>query len=166
METIRLLISLAAQHRWIILQMDVKSIFLNGVLEGEVYVEQPLGYMRRGEEKKMLRLKKALYGLKQAPRAWNERIDTYFKKNRYKQCPYEHALYVKKKGEDVMFIALYVDDLIFMGNNAKLIEAFKKVMKKEFEITELGFMKYFLSLEVVQGKDDSLCRRKGMLRIS
>jgi len=71
METIRLLISLAAQHRWAILQMDVKSAFLNGVLEEEVYVEQPLGYMRRGEEKKMLRLKKALYGLKQAPRAWN-----------------------------------------------------------------------------------------------
>jgi len=83
METIKLLISLAAQHRWTILQMDVKSAFLNGVLEEEVYVEQPLGYMRRGEEKKVLRLKKALYGLKQAPRAWNERIDTYFKKNGY-----------------------------------------------------------------------------------
>ena len=84
-ETIRLLISLAAQHRWTILKMDVKSPFLNGVLEEEVYVEQPLGYMRRGEEKKVLRLKKALYGLKQAPRAWNERIDTYFKKNGYEE---------------------------------------------------------------------------------
>jgi len=153
METIRLLISLAAQHRWTILQMDVKSAFLNGVLEEEVYVEQPLGYMRRGEEKKVLRLKKALYGLKQAPRAWNERIDTYFKKNGYEQCPYEHALYIKKKGEDVMFIALYVDDLIFTGNNAELIEAFKEVMKKEFEMTDLGLMKYFLGLEVIQGKD-------------
>ena len=154
METIRLLISLAAQHRWTILQMDVKSAFLNGVLEEEVYVEQPLGYMRRGEEKKVLRLKKALYGLKQAPRAWNERIDTYFKKNGYEQCPYEHALYIKKKGGDVMFIALYVDDLIFTGNNAELIEAFKEVMKKEFEMTDLGLTKYFLGLEVIQGKND------------
>jgi len=76
METIRLLISLEAQHRWTILQMNVKSTFLNGVLEEEVYVEQPLGYMRRGVEKKVLRLKKALYGLKQAPRGWNERINT------------------------------------------------------------------------------------------
>ena len=79
----------------------------------------------------------------------NERIDTYFKKNRYEQCPYEHALYIKMKGEDVMFIALYVNDLIFMGNNAKLIEAFKEVMKKEFNMTNLGFIKYFLGFEVV-----------------
>ena len=70
---------MAAQHKWSIYQMDVKSAFLNGILEEEVYVEQPLGYMRRGEEKKVLRLKKALYGLKQAPRAWNYRIDKYFK---------------------------------------------------------------------------------------
>ena len=134
--------------------MDVKSTFLNGVLEEELYVEQPLGCMRRGEEKKVLRLKKALYGLKQAPRAWNERIDTYFKKNGYEQCLYEHPLYIKKKGEDVMFTVLYVDDLIFTGNNAELIEAFKEVTKKEFEMTNLGLMKYFLCLEVVQGKDD------------
>jgi len=134
--------------------MDVKSTFLNGVLEEELYVEQPLGCMRRGEEKKVLRLKKALYGLKQAPRAWNERIDTYFKKNGYEQCLYEHPLYIKKKGEDVMFTVLYVDDLIFTGNNAELIEAFKEVTKKEFEMTNLGLMKYFLGLEVVQGKDD------------
>jgi len=134
--------------------MDVKSAFLNGVLEEEVYVEHPLGYMRRGEEKTVLRLKKAFYDLKQAPRAWNERTNTYFEKNGYEQCPYEHALYIKKKGEYVIFIALYVDDLIFMGNNAELIEAFKEVMNKEFEIIFLCLMKYFLGLEVVQGKDD------------
>jgi len=101
----------------------------------------------------VLRLKKALYGLKQAPRAWNEIINTYFKKNGYEQCPYKHAFYIKKKGEYVMFIALYVDDLIFIENNVKLIEAFKEVMKKEFEMTDLGLMKYFLGLEVIQGKD-------------
>jgi len=71
----------------------------------------------------------------------------------YEQCPYEHVLYIKKKGEDVIFIALYVDDLIFTGNNAELIEAFKEVMKKEFEMTDLGLMKYFLGLEVIQWKD-------------
>ena len=115
METIRLLISQASQFKWPIFQMDVKSAFLNGVLEEDVYIEQPPGYMKVGEEKKVLKLKKALYGLKQAPRAWNTRIDSYFKENGFKQCPYEHALYTKKNGGNVLFVALYVDDLIFMG---------------------------------------------------
>jgi Reverse transcriptase (RNA-dependent DNA polymerase) len=69
METIRLLISQAAQNEWPVHHMDVKSAFLNGVIEEEVYVEQPLGYMKLGKDHKVLRLKKTLYGLKQAPRA-------------------------------------------------------------------------------------------------
>ena len=77
LETVRLIISLAAQNSWKIYQMDVKSAFLNGVLEEEVYIEQPQGYEVKGEEDKVLKLKKALYGLKQAPRAWNARIDKY-----------------------------------------------------------------------------------------
>ena len=92
METIRLLIAQATQFKWKIFQMDVKSAFLNGVLEEEVYVEQPPGYMKIGEENKVLKLKNAFYGLKQAPRAWNTHIDTYFKKNGFIQCPYEYAL--------------------------------------------------------------------------
>ena len=71
METIRLLISLAAQNHWQIHQLDVKSAFLNGYLEEEVYIEQPEGYVTQGQEDKVLKLNKALYGLKQAPRAWN-----------------------------------------------------------------------------------------------
>ena len=77
--------------------MDVKLAFLNGVLEEEVYIEQPPGFMKIENEGKVLKLKKALYGLKQAPRAWNTRIDTYFKENGFQQCPFEHALYVKNK---------------------------------------------------------------------
>lgn len=150
METIRLLIAQAAQFKWPIFQMDVKSAFLNGVLEEEVYIEQPPGYMKNGEEKNVLKLKKALYRLKQAPRAWNTRIDTYFKENGFKQCPYEHALYVKKNGGNMLFVALYVDDLIFMGNNGKMILDFKSKMTQEFEMTDLGLMKFFLGLEVRQ----------------
>ena len=114
METIRLLISQAAQSRWQIFQMDVKSAFLNGVLEEEIYIEQPPGYVKIREEKKVLKLKKALYGLKQAPRAWNTHIDIYFKENGFKQCPYKHALYTKKSGGNVMFIALYVAMILFL----------------------------------------------------
>ena len=150
METIRLLISQAAQFGWPIYQMDVKSAFLNGVLEEEVYVEQPLGYMKAGKEQLVLRLEKALYGLKQAPRAWNTRIDSYFKENGFRQCPFEHAIYVKSRKGELLVVALYVDDLIFMGNSQRLLEEFKEVMMKEFEMTDLGKMRYFLGLEIRQ----------------
>ena len=74
--------------------MDVKSAFLNGFLEEEVYVEQPQGYVVKGQEGKVLRLKKALYGLKQAPRAWNTRIDKYLQQNGFTKCLSEYALYI------------------------------------------------------------------------
>ncbi|GAU29778.1 hypothetical protein TSUD_161830 [Trifolium subterraneum] len=138
MEIIRLLISQAAQFKWPIFQMDVKSAFLNGVLDEEVYIEQPPGYMKVGKEEKVLKLKKALYGLKQAPRAWNTRINTYFKENGFKQCPNEDGLYVKKNGSNMLLVALYVDDLIFLGNNGQMIEEFKGTMTREFEMTDLG----------------------------
>ena len=154
LETIRLIISLAAQNRWKIHQMDVKSAFLNGHLEEEVYVEQPMGYVVKGNEDKVLKLNKALYGLKQAPRAWNSRIDQYLHKNGFKKCPYEHALYTKVNGnKDILIVCLYVDDLIFTGNDAKMIEEFKKVMTREFEMTDIGLMSYYLGIEVKQEKE-------------
>ncbi|XP_061357487.1 uncharacterized mitochondrial protein AtMg00810-like [Gastrolobium bilobum] len=108
--------------------------------------------MKAGQERKVLRLKKALYGLKQAPRAWNTRIDNYFKKDGLEQCPYDHALYIKKKGGKILLVALYVDDLIFLGNDEGMIQDFKKKMTKEFEMKDLGLMRYFLGLEVRQEK--------------
>jgi Reverse transcriptase (RNA-dependent DNA polymerase) len=149
-ETIRLLILLAAQNKWSIFQMDVKSAFLNVMLEEEVYIEQHSGYVKVDKEHMVLKLKKALYGLKQASRAWNTRIYAYFKEHGFVQCPYEHALYLKVQKCDILFVALYVDDLIFTGNNRDMIEKFKLEMTKEFEITDLGLMSYFLGLEVRQ----------------
>ena len=117
--------------------MDVKSAFLNGVLEEEVYIQQPPGYEAKGQESKVLKLKKALYGLKQAPRAWKSRIDKYFQENGFTKCPYEHALYFKIKDGHVLIICLYVDDLIFTENNLSMFEDFKKAMTKEFEMTDM-----------------------------
>ncbi|GKV40705.1 hypothetical protein SLEP1_g48314 [Rubroshorea leprosula] len=150
LEMIRLIISLAAQNQWKIFQMDVKSAFLNGSLEEEVYVQQPLGYVVKGEENKVLKLKKALYGLKQAPRAWNCRIDRYFQENGFVKCPYEYALYVKVSNGGILIVCLYVDDLIFTGNNPRMFEEFKRAMSNEFEMTDIGLMSYYLGIEVKQ----------------
>jgi len=151
MDTIRLLISLAAQMKWKIYQLDVKSAFLNGYLEEEVYIEQPSGFVVEGHEDKVLKLKRSLYGLKQAPRAWNSRIDKYFQDNGFVRCLNEYALYIKTfDNEDILIVCLYVDDLIFTGSNPSLFEEFKKVMSYEFEMTDLGLMSYYLGLEVKQ----------------
>ncbi|TYK18362.1 Retrovirus-related Pol polyprotein from transposon TNT 1-94 [Cucumis melo var. makuwa] len=154
LETIRLLIALAAQNNWKIFQMDVKSAFLNGYLEEEVYLEQPPGYSVKGQEDKVLKLKKALYGLKQAPRMWNSRINKYFLDNGYLRCPYEHSLYIKVNGHgDILVVCLYVDDLIFTGNCASMFEDLKKAMTQEFEMTDIGLMSYYLGIEVKQSEE-------------
>ncbi|KAL4020424.1 hypothetical protein IC575_019200 [Cucumis melo] len=154
LETIRLLIALAAQNNWKIFQMDVKSAFLNGYLEEEVYLEQPPGYSVKDQEDKVLKLKKALYGLKQAPRMWNSRINKYFLDNGYLRCPYEHSLYIKVNGHgDILVVCLYVDDLIFTGNCASMFEDLKKAMTQEFEMTDIVLMSYYLGIEVKQSEE-------------
>ena len=97
--------------------MDVKSTFLNGYLEEEVYVEQPQGYEVLGQEHKVYRLKKTLYGLKQAPRAWYSRIDFYLTENGFHRSESEPILYTKVNEQGMMLVVfLYVDDLIFIGD--------------------------------------------------
>ena len=95
-------------------------------------------------------MKKALYSLKQAPRAWNVRIDKYFQDKNFIKCPYEHALYIKAQSGDILIVCLYVDDLIFTGNNPSMFEEFKKDMSNEFEMTDMGFMAYYLGIKVKQ----------------
>lgn len=112
MESVRLMLALAAHQRWSVHHMDVKSTFLNGVLEEEVYVSQPLGFVVAGQEGKVLRLKNALYGLRQAPRAWNSRLDATLKDLGFKQSPHEHAVYGRGHGDGRLLVGVYVDDLI------------------------------------------------------
>ena len=95
---IRVILAIAAQMEWHVYQFDVKSAFLNGVLQEEVYVSQPLGFMVQGEETKVYKLHKALYGVKKAPRAWYSRIDGYLRSHGYLQSDSEPTVYVKKEG--------------------------------------------------------------------
>ena len=161
LDTIRALIALAAQKKWKIFQLDVKSAFLNGYLEEEIYVEQPQGFVAQGQEDKVLRLKKALYGLKQAPRAWYSRIDSYFTEQGFRRSKREPTLYIKTQGtNDTLIVSLYVDDLIYTSNNEKMIKKFKEDMMKNFEMTDLGLMHYFLGIEITQKEDGIFISQK------
>ncbi|PNX55819.1 putative LRR receptor-like protein kinase, partial [Trifolium pratense] len=140
----------AALKNWYVFQLDVKSAFLHGELIEEVYVDQPLGYQKENKQL-VYKLKKSLYGLKQAPRAWYNKIEAYFNHEGFEKCPHEHTLFVKNESDGrIIVVSLYVDDLIFTGNDEKLFADFKSSMESNFAMTDLGKMRYFLGVEVKQ----------------
>lgn len=161
LDTIRSVISLAAQKGWSLHQLDVKSAFLNGVLKEEVYVDQPEGFVIKGEEIKVYKLKKALYGLKQAPRAWYGEIDSYFIGQGFERSQNEPTLYIKVEGKtEILIVSLYVDDLVFTGSNESLIKKFKEEMMKKYEMSDLGLLHYFLGIEIIQNEDGIFISQK------
>jgi transposase InsO family protein len=151
MESVRLLLALAAQAGWHVHQMDVKSAFLNGDLKEEVYVHQPPGYEIPGKEGKVLRLRKALYGLRQAPRAWNAKLDSTLKGMGFEQSPHEAAIYRRGNGGNVLLVGVYVDDLVITGAKEAEVAAFKDAMKATFQMSDLGPLSFYLGIEVHQG---------------
>lgn len=125
-ETVRFVVAIASFKGWSMHQLDVKSAFLNGPLEEEVYVEQPPGFKISGHESKVYKLRKALYGLKQAPRAWNKKIDSVLTQIGFVKCISEHGVYVKGETEsDLIILCLYVDDLLITGSNKSVINEVK-----------------------------------------
>jgi hypothetical protein len=166
LESVRLLIAMAAQYAWKIHQMDVKSAFLNGDLTEEVYVSQPPGYEVDGQASKVYKLKKALYGLRQAPRAWNSKLDKTLSDLAFERCPSEAGLYRKKVKDSILIVGVYVDDLVITGADNKEIDDFKKQMKSKFSMTDLGLLSYYLGIEVKQSEDGiTLCQSGYATRI-
>ena len=150
METVRVLIALAAHHGWPIHHMDVKTVFLNGELIEEVYVEQPPGFVVDGQEHKVLRLQKALYGLRQAPRAWNAKLDTSLHALGFKRSEAEHAVYRRSNGDEMLLVGVYVDDLVIAGSSINEVTRFKQEMTNLFKMSDLGELSYYLGIEVQQ----------------
>ncbi|GJR47899.1 ribonuclease H-like domain, reverse transcriptase, RNA-dependent DNA polymerase [Tanacetum coccineum] len=154
METIRLLLAIAANNKWEVHHLDVKSAFLHGDLKEEVYVTQPEGFIKREDNGKVYRLIKALYGLRQAPRAWNIKLDNTLKSLDFKKCALEQAIYTKTSKDSILLIGVYVDDLIITGTPKKEIDKFKAQMEEKFEMSDLGLLAYYLGIEVTQTGGD------------
>ena len=150
LDTIRTLIALAAQKGWKLFQLDVKSAFLNGVLEEEVYTEQPEGFEVKTASHKVYKLKKALYGLKQAPRAWYSEIDTYLTSCNFKRSTSEATLYTRTDEEGkLIIVSIYVDDIVYTGNSNALLSEFKRDMMQKYEMTDLGLLHHLLGMGVL-----------------
>ncbi|RVW69268.1 Copia protein [Vitis vinifera] len=153
LNTIRILLSLAVNQDWCLQQLDIKNAFLNGDLEEEVYMEIPPGFEESMAKNQVCKLQKSLYGLKQSPRAWFDRFTKAVLKLGYKQGQADHTLFVKKSHAGKMAILIvYVDDIILSGNDMEELQNLTKYLSEEFEVKDLGNLKYFLGMVVARSR--------------
>jgi len=164
MGTVRTLISCAANFGWPLHQLDVKNTFLHGDLQEEVYMEIPPGFSKDVIAEKVCRLKKSLYGLKQSPRAWFDRFRCALCGMGYKQCNGDHTVFYRHSGRRIAILAVYVDDIIITGDDEVEVKRLKENLSKEFEVKDLGQLRYFLGIEVARSqKGILLTQRKYVL---
>lgn len=164
LNTIRVLLSLAANLDWKLQQLDVKNAFLNGDLEEEVYMDLPPGFDIDKYDGKVCKLKKSLYGLKQSPRAWFGRFSKAVCKQGYTQAQTDHTMFYRHSQGKITILIVYVDDIIVTGDHHEEIERLKQALGKEFEIKDLGTLRYFLGMEVARSRTGiSVCQRKYVL---
>eukprot|EP00253_Pinus_taeda_P005018 PITA_05018 len=141
-------LALSSFQNFKVFQMDVKSAFLNGDLEEEVYIEQSDGFILGNDPNLVCRLKKDLYGLKQAPRAWYYRLDKYLHQQGFSKGSADSNLYIKVENDKLLILVVYVDYIIFGSNEEEMSQSFALVMQKEFEMSLLGELAYFLGLQI------------------
>ena len=153
LESIRILLALACHLKFKLHQMDVKSAFLNGILEEEVYVEQPKGFEDPHHPGHVYRLNKALYGLKQAPRAWYERLTTYLLDQGFLRGGVDRTLFIRRSSNDMLIAQVYVDDIIFGSTSDSHAHLFSECMKSKFEMSMVGELNMFLGLQIKQMED-------------
>ncbi|GJT37079.1 retrovirus-related pol polyprotein from transposon TNT 1-94 [Tanacetum coccineum] len=149
-EAIRIFIANAATKNMIIYQMDVKTAFLNGDLQEEVFVSQPEGFEDQDNPTHVYRLKKALYGLKQAPRAWYDTLSKFLLANNFFKGAVDPTLFTRKSGKHILLVQIYVDDIIFASTDHNACHIFSKEMSSKFQMSMMGQMSFFLGLQVSQ----------------
>ena len=148
------MLSFAVNSNWPLHQLDVKNAFLNGDLEEEVFMSPPPGFEESFGVGKVCKLKKSLYGLKQSPRAWFERLGKVIKHYGYTQSQADHTMFYKHSNEGkVAILIVYVDDIVLTGDDCNELEKLKGKLAEEFEIKDLGALKYFLGMEFARSKE-------------
>jgi hypothetical protein len=148
--SIRMLIALASIHKFVIHQMDVKTAFLNGELDEEVYMKQPEGFVIKGQEDKVCKLTKSLYGLKQAPKQWHQKFDQVVLANGYIINESDKCIYSKFQNGKGVMICLYVDDMLIFGTSINEVEETKAFLSKNFDMKDLGEADVILGIKIIR----------------
>ncbi|GJY19863.1 putative ribonuclease H-like domain-containing protein, partial [Tanacetum coccineum] len=152
-EAIRIFLAFASYMGFIVYQMDVKSAFLYGKIDEEVYVSQPPGFLDPMYSNKVYKVVKALYGLHQAPRAWYATLSTFLLKNGYRRGTTDKTLFIKKDKHDIILVQVHVDDIIFGSTKKSWCDEFEALMKSRFQMCSVGELTFFLGLQVKQKED-------------
>ena len=151
-DSIRSVLAIGAQHDYEIHQMDVKSAFLNGELDEEIFMKQPEGFIDQDHPQKVCRLNSSLYGLKQSARCWNLVIDSYLKSKNFVQNTADPCIYYRYEvidnNEIIVLIAVYVDDSIICSNRIAVLNAEKRHLSERFEMDDRGEIHYILGMSV------------------
>jgi hypothetical protein len=153
LEAMRILVAIFVAKGFKLHQMDVKSAFLNGVLEEELYVRQPPGLESEKYPHRVYKLRKALYGLKQSPRAWYGRLRGVLFEREFEMGKVDQTLFLLRKGKDILIVQVYVDDIFFGGSSNSLVARFAEDMSREFEMSMMGELQFFLGLQIKQSKE-------------
>jgi hypothetical protein len=152
LEVIRILLAFVASKGFKLHQMDVKSAFLNGVIQEEVYVRQPPDFENPKYPDRVYKLSKVLYGLKQAQQAWYARLKTFLLEHGYVMGSVDRTLFTLNHGTNFLLVQIYVDDIIFGGSSHTLVSRFQKMMESEFQKPMMGELTFFLGIQVKQMK--------------
>ncbi|MCH82053.1 retrovirus-related Pol polyprotein from transposon TNT 1-94 [Trifolium medium] len=153
--TVRIILTLAISKSWSLQQLDVNNAFLNGLLEEEVYMIQPPGF-EVSDKALVCKLNKALYGLKQAPRAWFDRLKATLPQFGFSSSKYDPSIFVYSNGSTLIYMLVYVDDIIVTGNKSSTIQSLVTKLNSVFSLKDLGTLDYFLGIEVKRHSDGSL----------
>ena len=156
--SIRVLLALAAQQDFEVHQMDVKTAFLNGDLEEEIYMQQPEGFISIGQEGKVCKLKRSLYGLKQAGRSWYHKIDTCFSELGLQRTHADNCVYQLRKDGTIIIVAIYVDDLLILANDVTALNNLKLELGKRFDMKDLGEVHFCLGIQVTRNRQERTIR--------
>ena len=148
-KTIRMLLGIASKNNLILGQLDVKTAFLNDILKVEIYMELPKGYPTKPVGV-VCKLIKSLYGLKQSPMEWNSALDQYLLSIGFKPTAADPCLYVRNIKEELVLLAVYVDDIVVAASTKALEIAVKKELMSKFEMTDLGELNWYLGMKVTR----------------
>jgi len=150
--SVRLILAIVAHMDLELYQMDVRTAFLNGELNEEIYMDQPLGFETKGQERKVCKLKRSIYGLKQASRQWNVKFHQAILKDGFTMMEEDHCVYSKCSNNSFIILSLYVDDILIAGNSKEMIDTTKKWLTSNFEMKDMGEASYVLGVKIIRDR--------------